>query len=238
MPCAVPSNDGNGADGSQVDTRFYGRRTGRRLRPARRRLLTELLPRLRITDAVAQRPADAFPEPRDIWLEIGFGGGEHLAWQAAAHPEVGFIGCEPFVNGVASLLAHIEREDLTNVRVLDTDARPFLAALAPASIARAFILFPDPWPKRRHNQRRLVNRTTLDHLARALRPGAELRLASDDADYVAWMLRHVLDHPDFVWPARSPADWRRPPPDWPPTRYQQKTTARPGDIAFLRVFRR
>ena len=230
MTCAAPSKP--------ADTRFYGRRSGRALRPARRRLVETLLPRLRVTAAVAHDPAAAFPAARDVWLEIGFGGGEHLAWQAAAQPQVGFIGCEPYINGVASLLAHIDRRNLANIRILDADARPFLAALAPASLGRAFILFPDPWPKRRHNQRRLVNRTTLDHLACALRPGAELRLASDDADYVAWMLRHILDHPEFVWPAQTAADWRRRPADWPATRYQEKATAPPGDLAFLRVFRR
>ncbi len=232
MTCASPSKP------ALPDTRFYGRRGGRSLRPARRRLIAEVLPRLRVPLAAAADPALLFASPRrDIWLEIGFGAGEHLAWQAAANPHVGFIGAEPYINGVAAMLARIDEQSLANVRILDDDVRPFLAALAPDSIARAFILFPDPWPKRRHQQRRIVNRQTLDVLATALRPGAELRLASDDAGYVCAMLRHILDHPAFAWTARTAADWRHRPADWPATRYEHKSAAPAGEVAFLRAIR-
>ncbi len=232
MTCASPSKL------ALPDTRFYGRRGGRSLRPARRRLVAEVLPRLRLPVDAAADPAALFAAPtRGVWLEIGFGAGEHLAWQAAANPQVGFIGAEPYINGVAAMLARIDAQSLANVRILDDDVRPFLAALAPRSISRAFILFPDPWPKRRHQQRRIVNRQTLDFLAAALRPGAELRMASDDPDYVCAMLRHVLDHPAFAWTARRAADWRRRPADWPATRYEQKSTAPAGKIAFLRAIR-
>ncbi len=168
-------------------------------------------------------PAALFPAAvSEIWLEIGFGAGDHLAWQALRNSEVGLLGCEPFVEGVANLLSRIERDALRNIRILDDDARLLLDALAPASLDRVFILFPDPWPKTRHHKRRIVTTETLDCLARAMRPGAELRLATDHADYAAWMLAHATDHPDFAWTARRPADWRVRPADWPGTRYEAK----------------
>ncbi len=228
-----------------VDARFYGRRHGRPLRPARRQLMAELLPRLRLhcplpADPPGQPldPRGFFPSPPDrIWLEIGFGDGEHLAWQAAANPAVGFIGAEPFVNGVAALLARLDDRGLDNVRILDDDVRPLLGDLAPASLERVFVLFPDPWPKARHRRRRLVNKESLGHLARLIQPGGELRLATDDRDYARAMLRLMLQRPEFRWLARRPQDWRRRPADWPATRYEQKSAAagRPG--MFLRFQR-
>ena len=172
-----------------------------------------------------------------VWLEIGFGAGEHLAAQAEAHPAVGFIGCEVFENGVAKLLAEIEQHQLSNIRLFLDDARLLLAALSEASLARVFILFPDPWPKLRHHKRRIVSRTTLDALARVMIDGAELRLATDDRGYLAWMLEHTTRHPDFQWLARRPADWRNRPSDWPATRYEQKAIAagrRPTFLCFRR----
>ncbi len=204
----------------------FGRRRGRRLRPGRRALFETLLPRRAFSLPAAGGvldPRALFPSGiQDIWLEIGFGGGEHLAAQAAAHPEIGFIGAEIFVNGVASLLGHIDRHELPNVRILPDDVRPLLDALPAASIGRVFLLFPDPWPKRRHAARRFVNSENLDRLARVMRAGAELRIASDDPGYVAWTLEHMLRRPDFHWLARRAADWRERPSDWPPTRYEQK----------------
>lgn len=228
-----------------VDARFYGRRHGRPLRPARRKLMAELLPRLRLhcpppEDPPRQRldPRGFFPSPPDrIWLEIGFGDGEHLAWQAAANPHIGLVGAEPFVNGVAALLARLDDRGLDNVRILDDDVRPLLRDLAPASLERVFVLFPDPWPKARHRRRRLVNKESLGHLARLIQPGGELRLATDDRDYARTMLRLMVQRPEFRWLARRPRDWRCRPADWPATRYEQKSAAagRPG--MFLR-FRR
>jgi tRNA (guanine-N7-)-methyltransferase len=184
------------------------------------------------------RPAALFPfETSEIWLEIGFGAGDHLAWQAQRNPRVGFLGCEPFVEGVANLLSRIERDGLRNIRILDDDARLLLDSLAPESLDRVFILFPDPWPKTRHHKRRIVTTETLDRLARAMRPGAELRLATDHADYAAWMLAHATDHPAFAWTARRAADWRDPPADWPGTRYEAKA-ARQGRRACHLHFRR
>ena len=154
-----------------------------------------------------------------VWLEVGFGAGEHLVWQAEHHPEVGLIGCEPFINGVAKCLAHIERTGVTNVRLFTDDARFVMAALPAASLSRAFVLFPDPWPKSRHHKRRFVQRDNLDVLARLMLPGAELRLATDDPSYLPWMVQHACTHPAFEWLAERGADWRGRPDDWPPTRY-------------------
>ena len=176
--------------------------------------------------------------PRPLWLEIGFGGGEHLAHQADCHPAIGFLGCEVFENGIAKLLAEIDRRGLANIRVFSDDARLLLAALPAASVDRVFILFPDPWPKERHKKRRLVSGETLDRLAAIMRGGAELRLATDDPDYLSWMLERVTRHPAFEWLARRPADWRERPADWPSTRYEEKARAAGRTAYFLRVIRR
>jgi tRNA (guanine-N7-)-methyltransferase len=221
--------------------RLYGRRRGRPLRPGQQHLVQALLPRL-----AAPLPREGRLDPRtlfpagtaDVWLEIGFGGGEHLAAQAAGHPETGFIGSEVFENGVAKLLGEIERRRLDNIRLFTDDARLLIEALAPASIGRVFILFPDPWPKQRHHKRRLVAEPTLDRLAEIMPEGAELRLATDDPGYLVWMLEHTTAHPAFVWLARCTRDWRERPADWPPTRYEQKARAAGRTPVFLRFARR
>jgi tRNA (guanine-N7-)-methyltransferase len=219
---------------------FYGRRQGRKLRPGRQRLVDELLPRLRVALPQSGKldPFALFPSrPQKLWLEIGFGGGEHLAAQAARHPGIGFLGCEVFVNGIATLLAAIERERLGNVRLWPDDARMLLDALPDASIARVFLLFPDPWPKRRHAARRFIGPDNLERLARIMEAGGELRVASDDPGYVAWTLQHLRRHRDFRWCAARADDWRRPPEDWVPTRYEAKALAEGRKPAYLR-FRR
>lgn len=221
--------------------RLYGRRRGRPLRQGRRRLAEGLLPRIAITlpDQRLLDPRTLFATPpAAVWLEIGFGAGEHLAAQAEQHPGVGVIGCEAFENGVARLIAEIARRDLGNIRIFADDARLLLDCLMPASIGRVFILFPDPWPKLRHHKRRLVAPATLDRLASAMQPGAELRLATDDPGYLAWMLEHLTAHPDFVWTARTPADWLERPSDWPATRYEEKARAAGRTPRFLRFIRR
>ena len=172
------------------------------------------------------------------WLEIGFGAGEHLAWQARAHPQIGFLGCEPFINGISTLLTEIDAGDIDNVRILPDDVRLILPHLPDASVGRCFILFPDPWPKRRHRDRRLVAPAMLDALARVLSDGAELRLASDHPDMVDWMLFQCRRHRDFEWTAKRPADWQQRPADWPPTRYETKALhGRPVFLAFRRAVR-
>jgi tRNA (guanine-N7-)-methyltransferase len=218
---------------------LYGRRFGRKLRPRKRGLMDTLLPRIAVDPAsLADGPGNLFdPSPTQVWLEIGFGNGEHIAEQARRNPDTGLIGCEPFINGVAALLDEIDRDGIGNIRVFPDDARIVLDALPDASIDRCFVLFPDPWPKSRHNRRRFVSPENLDSLARVLRDGAELRLASDHDDYVRWMLFHTLAHPAFEWLARGPADWREKPADWPPSRYEEKALARGECCAYLR-FRR
>ena len=222
---------------------LYGRRQGPRLRPGARALIDALLPAVGFTVDPGQEldPSKLFSAtPRAVWLEVGFGGGEHLAAVAASHRDVGFIGVEPFINGVAKLLRAVEQQALHNVRVLMDDARLLLSTLPDASLERAFILFPDPWPKLRHHKRRIVNPATVSDLARAVRPGGELRLATDDPDYARWMLAAVLAEPRFAWTAERSADWREPPPDWVATRYEAKARAagrRPVYLTMRRMRR-
>jgi len=221
---------------------LHGRRRGKKLRAGQQSLLETLLPRLALALPVAPAKidlAEAFGgslPPDGVWLEVGFGAGEHLVWQAEQNPGVGLIGCEPYLNGVAKCLAHIERVGLTNVRLFTDDARLLMAALPARSLSRAFVLFPDPWPKTRHHQRRFVQRDNLDRMAELMLSGAELRLATDDPSYLPWMVEHACAHPAFAWLAEGPADWRGRPADWPPTRYERKEIA--GRPAFLRLIRR
>jgi tRNA (guanine-N7-)-methyltransferase len=221
---------------------LHGRRQGRPLRRTRRELVERLLPGLSIDlESFPSDPATLFPVPvREVWLEVGFGGGEHLLRQASRNPDIGIIGCEPFLNGVARLLSDMEKAatPVRNVRLLTDDARPLLDVLPADSIGRVFVLFPDPWPKKRHHRRRFVAPAQLDALARVMRPGAELRLATDHVGYLRWMLLHTLDHPAFRWLARGPDDWRRRPDDWPPTRYEEKALAKGVVSTYLRFERR
>ncbi len=232
-------SDGDGRRSAGPPIRSFGRRHGRKLRAGRRELLDRLLPQLAVTLREPGRILDLaalFPCAMEAyWLEIGFGGGEHLAWQAERHPKIGMIGCEPFINGVSSLLRLIDERRLDNIRIHADDARPLINALPDASIARAFLLFPDPWPKARHHRRRFVQPESLDALARVLADGAEFRLASDDAGLVDWMLFQLRRHPAFEWSARCAADWRRRPADWPETRYESK--ALHGRPCYLTVRR-
>lgn len=245
MSCDAPSTDPSAPPAVQAAPRqrtLHGRRQGPKLRPGRRRLLDERLPEVGIALEPNQRldPASLFnPSPRAVWLEIGFGGGEHLEAQAARHPEIGFLGVEPFRNGVARLLQAVEQQDLRNIRVLMDDARLLLDALPEASLDRVFILFPDPWPKARHHKRRIVNPDTAARLAELIRPGGELRLATDDPGYARWMLATILVEPRFTWTAERATDWREPPPDWVPTRYEAKARAAgraPVFLTFARNF--
>jgi tRNA (guanine-N7-)-methyltransferase len=219
---------------------LFGRRRGRALRPGQKVLIRNFLPQIALTIPVMgefdlRGLFDA--RVRLIWVEIGFGGGEHLADQAVRHPGIGLIGCEIFENGIAKLLARIKRSCIENIRIFTGDGRVLIAALPPASLDRVFILFPDPWPKRRHEGRRIVSRELLDALARVMTDGAELRLATDDRDLLSWMLERATDHPAFEWLARGPCDWRERLPDWPLTRYEEKAQAAGRPAVFLR-FRR
>lgn len=200
--------------------RSYGRIKARPIKARQAALLDSLLPK------IAFDPAE--PLPAETWLEIGFGGGEHLAAQAERHPAVRIIGAEPFLNGVASALRHIDERGLANVRLHQGDAREVMAALPDASIARVFVLFPDPWPKARHHKRRLVQPQVVAALARVLKPGGALRFATDWAEYADWALERFAGAPAFRWPAERADDWRAPPADHVTTRYEEK---RLGDCA-------
>jgi tRNA (guanine-N7-)-methyltransferase len=217
---------------------LYGRRQGKPLKPRQARLMETLLPVVAVPagEAALDLPA-LFPGKDEFALEIGFGGGEHLVAQAAARPLTGFLGAEPFVNGVAKLLAKIDAAGLDNIRVLFGDARPLLRRLPDRALAAIFVLFPDPWPKKRHFKRRLISPWFLGEAARLLQPGGRLRVASDIPDYVRWTLMHAQGAPALSWTAETPDDWRRRPADWPATRYEEKARAAGRDPVFLE-FRR
>lgn len=225
-------------DQPQRRRQLYGRRQGPALSARQAQLVGELLPRLRVESGLLKDPPQLFESPvEDVWLEIGFGGGEHLAWQAAANPGIGLIGCEAYVNGIAKLLTAVEEQGLRNIRVHDGDARDLVSSLPDGSIGRIFLLFPDPWPKRRHHKRRMVGPQMLGEFHRILKPGGLLRLASDSRDYVAWTLIHIRAHGRFEWTANAPEDWRRRPSDWPQTRYEAKALKHARTPVFL-TFRR
>jgi tRNA (guanine-N7-)-methyltransferase len=221
--------------------RSYGRRKGKPLSARKGRLIEELLPRLRLDfgKPAPGRLQDLFPVPvKEVWLEIGFGSGEHLLWQAERHKDLGFIGCEPFVNGLATLLGAVESQRLTNIRVHDGDAREALPWLPDRSVARGFILFPDPWLKKRQLKRRLISPATIEELARVLAPGAELRFASDSGDYAAQVLLLMRQNGEFDWLAERVSDWRERPADWPETRYERKALSegrKPVYLSFRRL---
>ncbi|QQA43493.1 tRNA (guanine(46)-N(7))-methyltransferase TrmB [Pelagovum pacificum] len=222
---------------------FYGRTKGKGLRKSQEVYLDEDLGKLSPGDVTW----DANPErtpldlsglfgDRDVWLEIGFGGGEHLVHQAAANPDVGLIGCEPYINGVAMLLGKIRAAGVENLRVHPGDVRDMFDVLPAQSIAKAFLLYPDPWPKARHHRRRFVTPEHLEPLAEVLKPGAEFRIATDIPDYVRQALEQVPRF-GFEWLAEEADDWRHPWDDWLSTRYEQKAL-REGRVPHYLTFRR
>ena len=259
---------------------LYGRRKGPKLSRHQVSLFQTLLPQFELKPERDRDARSYFDRPvEEVWLEIGFGGGEHLFWQAEHHPIVGLIGAEPYEAGMAKLLSKFSispngrgdegqgegvaqrsptlqtsgaRQAATsplpgplprfvgareqNLRLYRGDARDIIETLPDASLARVFLLFPDPWPKKRHHKRRFIQMDSLDALARVMKPGAELRFASDDAGYIEWVLERMLAHPAFEWTAIRSFDWKTRPPDWPPTRYEQK--ALHGVPAFLLFQRR
>lgn len=232
-------------DDKAGELRSFGRRRGRKLRPRKSDLLKNKLPAVAL-DLKTPAPApleqifhspDAASPIAETWLEIGFGGAEHLICQAENHPEVGLIGCEPFEDGVVKALAAIEEKELHNLRLHADDARDVLRWLPEASLSRVFILFPDPWPKKRHVKRRLISPQLLRQLARVMKPGAQLRIGTDIGDYLRTILIAFQTEPLFRWLAKSPADWRARPFNWPQTRYEQKAI-REGRRCYYLTFKK
>ena len=218
---------------------FFGRRKGHKLRPRQTALFDSLLPKLAL-DLAVPPPADLrqlFDGVGDVCLEIGFGGGEHMAAEAKRNPRTGFIGSEPFVNGMAKALVLIEEHGLSNIRLHHGDASELIAWLPQKSLARVDLIYPDPWPKRRHWKRRFVQAASLAEIARILRAGGEFRFATDIPDYAAWTLRHLARVPDFIWTAERADDWRRPWPGFSSTRYEIKAK-RAGRVPCYLAFRR
>ena len=208
---------------------FYGRFRGKTIRASQHDYLENDLAPLSPGPISWDENPDRVPldlsgvfGDKDIWLEIGFGGGEHLAGLAATMPDSDFIGAEPFINGVASLLRHIQEQQLGNIRIWPDDVRLIMPSLGAASLAGAFIMFPDPWPKKRHAARRILQTALLDQLAVMIRPGGRLVLASDDSTAKSWLLQAATAHADFMWTARGPEDWRQRPAELPETRYMKK----------------
>lgn len=245
------------AEGDAAQTfaprRLYGRSKGKALRPGQARLMDERLPEL-LLDLSAREPSSTLapssaPAPlsaralfaapvRAVRLEIGFGGGEHLVAAAAREPDVGFIGCEPFVNGMARLLARITAQGLANIRLHQGDAIDVVDRLPDASLDRVYLFYPDPWPKRRHRKRRIVSPQTLAKLARVMAPGAQLRFATDIDDYAGWTLARLRASPDFNWTATRAQDWRAPWDGWTQTKYEAKAMAAGRDPVYLTFERR
>ena len=224
---------------------FYGRHKGKALRPAQERDMAELLPKLSLGpvswDDNPDRTLldfDALFGAREVWLEIGFGGGEHLAHLASSHPGRAFIGCEPYVNGVAMALGKIRQAGLQNVKIYDGDARDLFDVIPDGALSRVYLLYPDPWPKARHHRRRFVNPEFIDPLAAKMKPGAELRMATDIEDYVRQTLEVVAQHPAFDWLAERPSDWRAPWSNWISTRYEKKALREGRKPHYLRFKRR
>jgi tRNA (guanine-N7-)-methyltransferase len=219
---------------------FFGRRRGKALRRGQAELLGRVLPALCLDlfRPAPERLDVLFPAPVDeVRLEIGFGGGEHLLHRARENPATGFIGVEPFVNSMAKLVSTLDREPLSNIRLYDDDAVRLLDWLPAASIAEIDLLYPDPWPKKKHWKRRFVSPVNLDRFARVLKPGGLFRFASDIDTYVNWTLLHVTGHPGFGWEAASAADWRDSYEGWPGTRYEAKALREGRRPAYL-TFRR
>lgn len=215
---------------------FYGRRKGKSLKSAQADALARRLPELKL-DLSTPAPLDLkslWPDPVDeVRLEIGFGGGEHLLHRAAANPQAGFIGVEPFVNSMAKMLASLDADGLTNIRVYDDDATQVLDWLPDAVTDRIDLLYPDPWPKMKHWKRRFVSTVNLDRFARVLRPGGRFGFASDIDTYVNWTLTHIAAHPQFEWTAKAANDWREPWSGWPGTRYEAKAIREGRTPAYL-----
>ena len=217
--------------------RLYGRRQGHKLRAGQAALVEDLLPRVAVPETGPLDARALFGDDRPLEVEIGFGAGEHLAAQAEAHPERGYIGCEPFLNGVVGALGHVRDRALGNIRLHMGDALTVLERLPDASLTRVYLLHPDPWPKARHAKRRMVNPGPLDVIAAKLVPGGEFRLGTDDPTYCRWAMMVMNARRDFEWLAREPRDFLERPADWPETRYERKARRQGHEVWYFRYRR-
>ena len=217
--------------------RLYGRSKGHRLREGQAALVADMLPTVSVPDTGPLDARALFGRDLPLELEIGFGGGEHLAAQAAARPDTGFIGCEPFLNGVVQALGHLRDGGLGNVRLHMGDALDVIERLPDASLGRVYLLHPDPWPKVRHAKRRMVNHGPLDAIAAKLKPGGEFRLGTDDPTYCRWATMVMGQRDEFRWTAESPRDFLDRPADWPETRYERKARRHDHEVWYFRYVR-
>jgi tRNA (guanine-N7-)-methyltransferase len=217
--------------------RLYGRRAGHCLRAGQAELMERMLPELSVPSGPQLDAKTLFGKDCPLELEIGFGSGEHLAWQAAERPKHGFIGCEPFLNGVVGVLGHIERDGLKNVRLHMGDALNVLERLPDASLDRVYLLHPDPWPKARHAKRRFMNKGPIDLIARKLKRGGKFRFGTDHPIYCRWAMMVMGQRDDFEWLAKEPKDFLVRPNDWPETRYEKKARRQGHEVWYFRYRR-
>lgn len=228
------------SDISRTGRHVPGRRLGRPLRAGQRQTIADVLPNVQLQlpqVGPLPNPCGLFDQTvSQVWLEIGFGKGEHLAWQLTHNPDVGIIGCEPFMTGVAGLLRSLTPDQLGRLKLYPGDGLDVLETLPDASLNRVFLLFPDPWPKARHWKRRFVQPERLDQVARVLRAGGLFWLATDHPGYRRWMLAHLQNRQDFRWLADKPGDWQRP-EGMPPTRYEEKARRQGRSSTWLRYER-
>lgn len=217
--------------------RLYGRRQGHKLRQGQAALVEELLPRVSVPDSGPLDSQLLFGDDRPVEVEIGFGAGEHLAGQAGTRPHHGFVGCEPFLNGVVGALNHIRDDELANVRLHMGDALEVIERFPDGGLERVYLLHPDPWPKARHAKRRMMNHGPMDLIARKLRPGGEFRLGTDDPTYCRWAMMVMDQRRDFEWQAQTAADFLTRPADWPETRYERKARRQGHEVWYFRYLR-
>ena len=217
--------------------RLYGRSIGHKLRPSQQQLLDTLLPAIAVPTDGEISSSNLFGDERPLHLEIGFGSGEHLAARADMLPDHGFIGCEPFINGVAAALTHVRDEHLANVRIQAGDALDVLRRLPDGALSFVYLLHPDPWPKARHSKRRMINDGPLDLIAAKLKPGGEFRLGTDDPTYCRWSMMVMNRRRDFDWLAERPSDFLARPAGWPETRYEAKARREGREVWYFRYRR-
>ena len=220
--------------------KLFGRKKGRTLSAAKKKILEKVFPKLRIYSdkKIGKNVFNEFScEVNSFWLEVGFGNGEHINWQLEKNPNIAFFCSEPYLNGTANFLASLKEENYERIRILMEDGESLLNLLPSASISKTFILFPDPWPKKKHQKRRFINNHIIQKLSRVMKSNGELRIATDSSSYCAWILHFVLKSEEFVWQAKCKKDFLSKPEDWPMTRYEKKAILSGKSPIYL-IFRK